>query len=302
MAWTAADIPDLTGKTAIVTGANSGIGYEAALVLAQKGAQVILACRNQQKGQEALENMNATKLEGTVSLMALDLSSLASVAEFSEKILADQQHLDLLINNAGVMMTPYQKTADGFELQFGTNHLGHFALTGRLLPLLLAKPKARVVSVSSIGHIMGRIDFDDLQSEKRYSPTYAYAQSKLANLLFTLELQRRFAATNATAIAVAAHPGWSATNLQQNVSALAFLNHVVAQTTEMGALPTLRAAIDPEAQGGDYFGPKYLAWRGWPIRVGRSKRAQDADAAARLWEVSQDLTGIGYEALSPSAK
>ncbi|MBT3219939.1 MAG: SDR family oxidoreductase [Proteobacteria bacterium] len=294
MPWTADDIRDLSEKIAVVTGANSGIGYEAAVVLAQKGAKVILACRNQQKGQEALDKLNATKPKGHALLMALDLSSLTSIEEFSAKMLAEYEHLDLLINNAGVMMTPYQKTSDGFELQFGTNHLGHFALTGRLLPLLTAKPAARVVNVSSIGHIMGSINFDDLQSEKKYNSTTAYAQSKLANLLFTLELQRRFEEAGASAIAVAAHPGWSATNLQQNVSILAFLNHVVAQSTEMGALPTLRAAIDPEAAGGDYYGPKFAAWRGWPIKVGRSKKAKDADSAARLWQVSQELTGIEY--------
>jgi NAD(P)-dependent dehydrogenase (short-subunit alcohol dehydrogenase family) len=294
MPWTADDIRDLSEKIAVVTGANSGIGYEAAVELAQKGAKVILACRNQQKGQEALDKLNATKPKGQAVLMALDLSSLTSVEEFSTKMLAEYEHLDLLINNAGVMMTPYQKTSDGFELQFGTNHLGHFALTGRLLPLLTARPAARVVNVSSIGHIMGSINFDDLQSEKKYNPTTAYAQSKLANLLFTLELQRRFDAAGASAIAVAAHPGWSATNLQQNVSILAFLNHVVAQSTEMGALPTLRAAIDSEAVGGDYYGPKFAAWRGWPIKVGRSKKAKNAVSAARLWQASQELTGIEY--------
>ncbi len=296
--WTADNIPDLSGKIAIVTGANSGIGYEMARALLRKGATVILACRNKNKGEAAMQQIRGQYPEAKAKLMQLDLSDLASVRRFAGEFNGHYDRLDLLINNAGIMMPPLGKTADGFEVQFGVNHLGHFALTGLLLDLITRTPKSRVVTVSSSGHRMGKIDFDNLNAEQSYSKQGAYGQSKLANLLFTYELQRRFEAAGVDTIAAAAHPGWTATNLQAHAWFFRLLNPLVAQQPEMGALPTLYAAIAPEVQGGDYYGPGgWQEFRGYPVKVQSNDRSHDTAVAAKLWTVSEELTGMQYQQL-----
>ena len=292
--WTVADIPDQTGRTAVVTGSNTGLGYETATALAARGARVVIAVRNLDKGKAAADLISRANPGSDVSVQELDLTSLASIAAASDELHAKHDHIDLLINNAGVMMTPKSTTKDGFELQFGTNHLGHFAFTGRLFDRLLATPLSRIVTVSSVGHRMGRIRFDDLQSEKRYSRAGAYGQSKLANLLFTYELQRRLAGTDT--VALAAHPGGSASELSRhmpNLVQLAF--KPLEQSTEMGALPTLRAATDPGAAGGEYYGPGGFAeLRGFPEAVNSNDRSHDDAVARRLWSVSEELTGVTF--------
>jgi hypothetical protein len=304
--WLDQYIPNLNGKAAVITGANSGIGYEAARLLAMKGAHVVLAVRNTAKGGKAAREIRSAVPQADLQVMALDLASLESIRSFAAALLASYDRLDLLINNAGVMAIPYQKTNDGFEMQFGTNHLGHFALTGLLLPLLLQTPQARVVTVSSGLHRTGQINFDDLQSQHSYSKWGAYGQSKLANLLFAYELQRKLTAAGSSVSSVAAHPGYAATNLQYGGSDrsqtslqtrfMHVLNKVIAQSAEMGALPTVYAAASPAVQGGDYIGPKGPAeQRGWPTKVRSNGRSHDVDAAARLWAVSEELTGAAYE-------
>lgn len=291
--WTAADVPDQTGRVAVVTGANSGIGYEAASVLAQRGATVILACRNLDKTRAAADRMG-----GTTEVEKLDLSSLSSVRDFADRVHASHTKLDLLVNNAGVMWTPRSTTADGFELQLGTNHLGHFALTGLLLDLLLPVDGSRVVTISSFVHKTGRIHFDDLQLERRYGRHRAYAQSKLANLMFTYELQRRLRAAGAATIAVAAHPGTAHTDLTRYTPLHALnkaFGRVVAQTAAMGALPTLRAATDPDVKGDEYYGPSGISEQHGPPKLVRStKRSYDTADQQRLWEVSEKLTGVTF--------
>ncbi len=295
--WTAADIPDQSGKVAIVTGANSGIGYETALELAQKGATVVMACRNLQKANPAAEQIRQTQPEGEVVVMELDLGDLDSVRDFAAAFQEKYDRLDLLINNAGIMVPPYGKTAQGFETQFGVNHLGHFALTGLLLDLAMETPQSRIVTVSSMAHRFGQMDFDDLQWEKKaYKPSPAYGQSKLANLLFTYELQRRLTAAGKETLAVAAHPGWTETNLQRHSGAASFLNPYFAQSQSMGALPTLRAAVDPHVTGGDYYGPNgFMEIRGHPVRVQSNDASHNLADAHRLWQVSEELTGVTYD-------
>jgi NAD(P)-dependent dehydrogenase (short-subunit alcohol dehydrogenase family) len=248
--WTDEKIPDQSGKTVIVTGANSGIGYEASTALVQKGARVIMACRSLEKGQVAAAKIQNQDPKGEAILKQLDLADLSSVARFTDDFIAEHERLDILINNAGVMAIPYQQTADGFEMQFGTNHLGHFALTGRLFPLLQNTPGSRVVTVSSYAHIMGKINFDDLNSEKSYQKWLAYGQSKLANILFAYQLQRLSSQIGDDPISVAVHPGYAATNLQKSSSFFSFTNNFMAQSQEKGALPTLYAATCPDIQGG----------------------------------------------------
>lgn len=306
--WSAADIPDQGGRIAVVTGANSGLGTETALALARRGAHVVLACRDAAKAQSALHGIRAASPAGSAEVMALDLASLASVRAFAEAFVAKHSRLDLLCNNAGVMAIPHRRTADGFEMQLGTNHLGHFALTGLLLPRLLDTPGARVVSVSSSAHRPGRMHWDDLQLERRYRKWRAYAQSKLANLLFAFELDRRLRGAGAPVMSVAAHPGYAATNLQvvgARMEGARFVekilelgNRLLAQSAAMGALPTLYAATAPQVQGGDYFGPASLGemW-GHPRKVGATARARNPADAARLWELSEALTGVSYAAL-----
>ncbi len=294
--WTAEDMPRLDGKVAVVTGANSGIGYETARALAAHGARVVLACRNADKGEDAVARIRAQHEAAEADFRRLDLGDLSSVREFASAFGNDETRLDILANNAGVMLCPESRTADGFETQFGVNHLGHFALTGLLLDLLRETAGARVVTVSSVYHKFGRIDFDDLNAERRYGRSRAYGQSKLANLLFTLELQRRFERAEVEAIAVAAHPGWTATNLQQHAAPFRVLNPYLAQKPWGGALPTLYAATAPEVNGGEYFGPgKRFEWMGSPKKVKTSKRARDRETATRLWEVSEELTGVVYD-------
>jgi NAD(P)-dependent dehydrogenase (short-subunit alcohol dehydrogenase family) len=294
--WTEADIGDLSGKVAVVTGANSGIGYETARALAEKGADVVMACRNLQKGNEAAEQIRALDPRGSVEVMQLDLADLDSVREFAEAFKAQHDRLDLLINNAGIMMTPYGKTAQGFEQQFGVNHLGHFALTGLLFERIKETPGSRVVTVSSTYHRLGKIDFDDLHcEEKAYGRQTAYGQSKLANLLFTYELQRKMDRAGLDMVAVAAHPGWSETNLQRHAGLFDFMNRFVAQEAAMGALPTLYAATAPDVRGGDYYGPEgFMERAGYPKKVRSNGRSQDEEVAERLWRVSEDLTGVSY--------
>jgi NAD(P)-dependent dehydrogenase (short-subunit alcohol dehydrogenase family) len=300
--WTTSDIPDQRGRVAVVTGANTGLGYHTAAALAQAGAQVILAVRDLEKGNLALARIVAAQPDADVTLQELDLSSLASVRAAAAALRKSYPRIDLLINNAGVMWTPKQVTADGFELQFGTNHLGHFALTGLLLNNLLPVRGSRVVTVSSTGHrIRAAIHFDDLQWEHRYDRVAAYGQSKLGNLLFTYELQRRLAARDQpTTAALAAHPGFSNTELARNLPvvfkpAVVLLGPLLSQNAAMGALPTLRAATDPDVEGGQYYGPDGLAeQRGHPKLVSSSAQSHDEDLQQRLWTVSEELTGVTY--------
>jgi len=296
-------MPNRTDKLTVVTGANSGIGYETARALANKGATVIMACRNQQKGEAAADSIRNEKPKGTVEVMQLDLADLDSVRAFADEFKQRYDRLDLLINNAGIMHPPFGKTKQGFETQFGVNHLGHFALTGLLLDLTMHTPQARIVTVSSAAHRFGRIDFDNLNAEKGYRANAAYGQSKLANLLFTYELQRKLEAAGSDTIAVAAHPGWTATNLQQHSGLIQFLNRFFAQTPEMGALPTLRAATAPDVQGTDYYGPgKRMEMVGYPKKVQSNGRSHDAAVAAKLWTVSEEMTGVAYPRLAAQAQ
>lgn len=298
--WTTADIPDQTGRVAVITGANTGLGYETALALAAHGAQVVLAVRNLDKGKDAATRIIAESPHADVVLQELDLTSLESVRAAARQLRSDHDRIDLLINNAGVMWTPKSTTSDGFELQFGTNHLGHFAFTGLLLDRLLPVAGSRVVTVSSIGHrILADIHFDDLQWEHSYNRVAAYGQAKLANLLFTYELQRRLA-SHETTIAAAAHPGGSNTELTRNLPPLVQpatyrLFGIIAQDAAAGALPTLRAATDPAVLGGQYYGPEgFGQMRGYPKVVQSSKKSHDVDLQRRLWAVSEELTGVVY--------
>lgn len=309
--WNVEDMPDQSGKVVIVTGANSGLGYESSLALGRKGAKVIMACRNTSKGEAARDALLEEAPEADLELMTLDLSSLDSVQAFAEAYQANHEQLDLLINNAGVMAPPYQTTADGFEMQIGTNHLGHFALTGRLLDLLLKTSGSRVVNVTSAAQYFGNINFKDLQSEKSYSRYKAYGQSKLANVLFTLELQRRLEAAGQETISVMAHPGYSNTNLQGTAAEgsqspvegffYSKLGSGVAQPSAQGALPQLYAATMPTVKGGDHYGPDgFMELRGYPKRLPPAKSGRNPETAERLWIVSEQLTGVTYEALTTS--
>ena len=292
--WTTDDVPGQQGRLAVVTGANTGLGFETAQALAARGASVVLAVRNVEKGKQAADRIAAGAPGATVTVQELDLSSLDSVRAAAAELRAGHPRIDLLICNAGVMYPPKQTTTDGFELQFGTNHLGHFALTGLLLERLLPVPGSRVVSVSSVGHrIRARINFDDLQWERSYSRVRAYGQSKLANLMFTYELQRRL--SGAGTIAVAAHPGFAATELMRHTPAAAVVTPLFSQDAAMGALPVLRAATDPGALGGQYYGPGgFLGLRGYPELVASSRRSHDEAVQRRLWAVSEELTGVTF--------
>jgi NAD(P)-dependent dehydrogenase (short-subunit alcohol dehydrogenase family) len=297
--WTTADIPDQTGRVAVITGANTGLGYETALALAAHGAHVVLAVRDLDKGKDAISRIVAQSPQADVALQELDLTSLESVRSAARQLRSDHERIDLLINNAGVMYPPKSTTKDGFELQFGTNHLGHFAFTGLLLDRLLPVAGSRVVTISSIGHrIRADIHFDDLQWEHSYNRVSAYGQAKLANLLFTYELQRRLA-SHGTTIAVAAHPGGSNTELMRHLPGWAQSVYPVLepifQDAAMGALPQLRAATDPAVLGGQYYGPDGLGQtRGYPKIVGSSKKSHDVERQRRLWTVSEELTAVTY--------
>lgn len=310
--WTEKDLPDLTGKTVVVTGSNSGIGYAAAEQFVAHGARTIMACRDAKRAGAAVDRIRAAHPKATVEVMPLDLASLASVRSFSQALHKSASRIDVLVNNAGVMALPRKATADGFEMQFGTNYLGHYALTGQLMDLLLVSPSARVVTLSSIAHWFGRIAFDDLQGVKRYWRWMAYCQSKLACLEFALELQRRFAARGVPALSLACHPGYANTNLQHvapqmsqsMVSALFFRvgNGFFAQSPARGALPTLFAATSPTIRGGEYIGPRGLfgLW-GMPTVARIAPQARNESDARRLWEVSEELTGVRYDALIKAA-
>jgi NAD(P)-dependent dehydrogenase (short-subunit alcohol dehydrogenase family) len=305
--WTAERIPDQAGRTAVVTGANSGLGLVTARELARAGARVVVACRNTDKGAAAAKSIEAAAPGAAVEVEALDLASLESVRGFAERFRAGQEGLDLLINNAGVMASPRRLTEDGFELQLGTNHLGHFALTGLLIPAMEGRQEARVVTLSSGAHRTGRIAFENLKGERRYMRWRAYGQSKLANLLFALELDRRLRAAGSSARSLAAHPGYAATNLQSAAPPLldrlvmTVTNRLIAQSAEMGALPVLYAATYPGLEGGTYVGPDGIGeQRGHPKPVGMSRAARDEAVAKRLWDVSEELTGVHFD-LSASA-
>jgi NAD(P)-dependent dehydrogenase (short-subunit alcohol dehydrogenase family) len=305
MAWTSNDIPPLHGKTILITGANSGLGFASALATARKGAHVILACRNPDKARAATDSIRAQVPGASLELLALDLMSLQSVRRAADEVLGKHQRLDVLLNNAGVMAMPYQRTVDGFESQFGTNHLAHFALSARLFPLLARTPGARVVSVSSIMHLMGAIHFDDLAFERGYNKWVAYGQSKIANLLFTYELARRCAERGASVIAAAGHPGYASTNLELRPSEtegnklkrliVGIYNPLVAQPAAMGALPQLYASTAPDVQPGSYYGPRFLQLWGAPKMVTSSRRSRDEETMKRLWNVSAELTGVDFD-------
>ena len=313
MTWTSNDIPDLTGRHALVTGANSGLGFHTALELARHGARVTMTARDAGRGAAALaeieQALDGVPAAGEVSLASLDLADLASVAALADGIVASGDRLDLLVNNAGVMAIPRRTTADGFEMQLGTNHLGHMALTLRLLPVLVrtgaGSRTTRVVTVSSGAHRFGRIDLDDLMGEKRYQPWRAYGQSKLANLLFAAELQRRLTAADLPVASYAAHPGYASTNLQHVAPEMTgsslgkriadWSNSLIAQPAEMGALPTLYAATEPGLAPGSYVGPDgFMEQRGHPRVVSSSGAARDVTTAARLWERSEQLIGLTW--------
>jgi NAD(P)-dependent dehydrogenase (short-subunit alcohol dehydrogenase family) len=308
--WGVEQIPDQSGRTALITGANSGLGLSVARELACHGARVLLACRDLDKGARAMQSLRAELPRAELALAELDLASLRSVQEFADRFLACDQDggLDLLINNAGVMAPPRRETADGFELQLGTNFLGHFALTGRLIGAMAGRPGARVVTVSSNAHKLGRINFDDLQSERRYNRWTAYNQSKLADLMFALELDRRLREAGSTVESVAAHPGYAATNLQSAAPPLLdrlvmqVTNVLLAQTAEQGALALLYAATAPGVEGGAYVGPDGIGeFRGRPRLVSPNSRARDEQTARRLWQVAEQLTGVSFQIGSPAA-
>jgi NAD(P)-dependent dehydrogenase (short-subunit alcohol dehydrogenase family) len=305
--WTADDIPDLTGRTALVTGANTGLGFHEALQLALHGAHVYVAARNPERGEAAMAKFHERVPADRVELVSLDLADLDSVRALA----TEMPPLDLLVNNAGVMAVPKRRTtAQGFELQFGTNHLGHFALTGLLLPQLLAKPGSRVVTLSSGMHRIGRINLDDLQSERRYGANTAYAQSKLANASFTVELNRRFEAAGVDVISVGAHPGYAATDLQYSGPQLGgggaiyawlmkIATPIIAQSAAQGALPALRAAVDPRVRGGEYYGPHaFGGQRGYPVKERYIRPAYDQQLAKGLWDASAKLTSVDYAELA----
>lgn len=294
--WTATNIPDQKGKIAIVTGSSSGIGFEAARVLANKDAEVIVAVRNKEKGDRAVQKIKAQNRKANVNLILVDLASLKSIKVFSERFKKQYSKLDLLINNAGVMMPPYSKTEDGFELQFGTNHLGHFALTGLLIELIKNTPNSRIVNISSNAHNWGNIDFDDLTWEKRkYIASTAYGDSKIANLYFTYELQNLLSKNGSYPLITAAHPGFTATELQRHSGKYRFLSNFFAMKIEQGALSSLRAATDNNARSGDYFGPNdSREMKGYPVNVKSNKLSHDNEIAKKLWTVSEELTGIKY--------
>lgn len=301
--WTFDNIPDLKGKKIIVTGGNSGLGYESVKAFAQKGASVILACRNLTKGENAKNEILKEYPSGKIQVMELDLANLASVKAFSEQFKQEYSQLDVLMNNAGIMATPNIKTADGFEAQLGTNHLGHFALTAHVLPLLKSTPKSRVVNVSSLAHKGGKMDFYDLMFEKgrKFMPMRAYGQSKLANLLFAYELQRFFEANIIDSISVAAHPGGSNTRLASHFEDSRFMKLVskmargAMQSAAKGALPQIRASVDPMVTGGEYYGPDGIGEVfGWPVKVKSNSASHNVGHARILWDISEKLTGVKF--------
>ncbi len=294
--WNTNNIKNQAGRVVIVTGSSSGLGFETTQVLARKNATIIMAVRNPQKAEQALDSLKSANPHADICFMQLDLADLTSIKAFADAFKASFERLDLLINNAGIMTPPYGLTADGFELQMGTNHLGHFALTGLLIDVLQQTPDSRIVNVSSMAHKMGNINFDDLHWEKRrYKKWNAYGDSKIANLHFTFALDQQLRSKNSHIIAAAAHPGYTATKLQRHTGLFSALNHILAQDVSMGALPTLYAATAMDVQGGDFFGPAgFMEVRGYPKQVKANRRAHDMEIAKKLWDVSQELTGIHF--------
>ena len=302
--WTTADIQDQTGRVALVTGANSGIGFEAAKALAAAGATVVVACRSPERGKRAIDAILTEVPNAALELKALDLADLASVRAFADAFVEHHDRLDLLINNAGVMMPKERlETADGFELQFGTNHLGHFALTMRLLPLITETEGSRIVNVASSAQNFGKLDLDDLQwTSRSFNRMQSYGASKIANMLFTLELDKRLRAAGRSTMAVSCHPGWTATNLQQTSPLARWLNPIFAMQPWQGALPTLFAAVAAEAESGAYYGPDGLGtMRGYPTRNKPAQASSDAKSAAALWKLSEQLVGLEAPSLQPTA-
>lgn len=308
MRWTTDHIPDQTGRVAVITGANSGLGLQSAHALAAKGATVVMACRSADKAAAAADEIRAATPDARLEVRALDLADLSSIAAFAEAVAADHDRLDVLLNNAGVMAIPRRETADGFEMQLGTNHLGHFALTGRLYPMLHATEGARIVNVASIAHTTGKMTFDDLMREQRYERWSVYGQSKLANLLFTYGLARRLDEADHPTLCVAAHPGYSDTNLQHvgpEMDGNAFTawimrvgNQIVAQPADRGALPQLYAATADDVEQGAYYGPDgFRGFWGWPTRVRSNRRSRDVADQERLWAMSEELTGVVFPGL-----
>lgn len=294
--WDSDNITGQEGKVAIVTGSSSGIGFETARVLADKNATVIIAVRNRQKGSNALQAIKKQHKHADLEVMELDLANLKSVKAFTAAFKKKYKRLDILINNAGVMVPPYTKTADGFELQMGTNHMGHFALTAGLMELIKNTKGSRIVNVSSTAHKIGNIDLNDLNWEKRkYKKWKAYGDSKIANLYFTYQLQRQFNSRKLKVIAVAAHPGWTATDLQRHTGSVNFMNKFFAQGIDMGALPTLYAAVAEDVKGGDFYGPSgFMEMKGYPKKVKSKKLSHDENRAVFLWELSKQKTGIDF--------
>ncbi len=294
--WTIDNVADQTGKVYVITGSTSGLGKEAARQLASKNATIVMAVRNTQKAEGVKKELVAQYPKADIRVKHLDLCNLKSIEKFAGEINQEFEHLDVLINNAGVMACPYSKTSDGFEIQMGTNHLGPFALTGQLMPILEKTPHSRVVNTSSIAHRQGNIDFSDLNWENRkYKSGKAYGDSKIANLYFTYELADKTKGNANAPIITAAHPGWTRTELQRHSGLFRFLNNFFAQGVEMGAAPTIRAATDPEAKSGDYYGPsKHFEMHGSPIIVKSNPRSHDKESAKKLWDLSQELTGVQY--------
>jgi NAD(P)-dependent dehydrogenase (short-subunit alcohol dehydrogenase family) len=302
--WKLENMPDLSGKIIVVTGGNSGLGFEAVKAFASKNALVIMACRSVEKGEKAKDHILAQNPNGSITVMPLDLTDLSSIQNFVVQFKKQFKQLNILLNNAGIMMVPYGLTKDGFELQMGTNHLGHFALTALLLDVLKSTPKSRVVNVSSMAHKSGIMDFENLLYEngKDYSPMKAYGRSKLSNLLFTYELQRFFEKNKIDCMAIAAHPGVSDTNLfvhaapKWAMNLLRPLFLLMIQPASMGVLPEIRAAVDPKAKGGEYYGPNgRREVKGYPVIVQSNAASHDKESARKLWEISEKLTGVNFK-------
>lgn len=302
--WTTNDIPDLTGKVIIVTGGNSGLGFESVKAFAAKGAEVILACRNVEKGELAKSEIVKSDPTSKIRVMELDLMDLSSIREFTSSFKSNYDQLDVLLNNAGIMMTPYSLTKDGFESQFGTNHLGHFALTGLLLDIIQQTPGSRVINISSLAHKGGTFDFEDLlyKNGKSYDPMKSYRRSKMANLLFTYELQRKLAVAQSDTMAIAAHPGVSMTNLANHLKGsfmfkiFELIGGFISHDPAKGALPGIRASVDPTVQGGEYYGPDgMMEMKGNPVKVASNKASHNRQDAQELWKVSEQMTGVKFK-------
>ncbi|MFT5820715.1 MAG: NAD(P)-dependent dehydrogenase (short-subunit alcohol dehydrogenase family) [Crocinitomix sp.] len=294
--WNTENISDQAGKTIIITGASSGLGKEAAKVLAEKNATVVMAVRNVKKGETVAAEIRKAFPNAKIQVQELDLNNSTSIKSFADNYSASHNQLDILINNAGIMMCPYSKTDDGFEIQMGTNHFGHFALTGHLMPLLIKTNNSRLVVTSSIAHRQGNIDFSDINWESRkYKTTKAYSDSKLANLYFAYELAERQQEDANYPTITAAHPGWTKTELDRHSGLAKFLGNIVAQTVQMGTLPTLRAATDIDSKSGDYYGPaKMMEMRGNPLVVKSTPLSHDKNLAKKLWDLSEEMTGVSY--------